>query len=292
MAHDRRTIGLVTYSRLPDLDKGDWPLRDALLALGLVVKPVVWDDPGVDWASLDLCIIRSTWDYHHRLGEFLAWAERASVQTSVWNPLEVLRWNTHKTYLRDLEARGVPVVPTEWLDSGTRADLGQLMRGRGWPRAVVKPSVSASAHATILVTARTVEQGQAHLDALLARGDAMVQPFLSSVETYRERSLLFAGSDLTHAVSRPPQLRTESPPEAHDGNDYGLVTPTPDEIALARLSLAATGRDTLYARVDLVRDDLDEPRLIELELVEPSLFLDLYPSAAEPLADAIAARLT
>src|SRR6478672_6437839 len=92
-SHSHTTVGLVTYSALPDLDEGDWPLRDALLARGFRVEAVVWDDTAVDWASLDLCVIRSTWDYHHRLNEFLAWAERASTLTQLWNPFDVLRWN-------------------------------------------------------------------------------------------------------------------------------------------------------------------------------------------------------
>ena len=285
------TIGLVTYSELPGLDEGDWPLRDALLARGFRVEAPIWDDPDMDWASFDLCVIRSTWDYHHLLPEFLAWAERASALTRLWNPLDVLRWNTHKTYLRDLSERGVPVVPTEWLDKGGNADLGSLMRARGWDRAVIKPSVSASAYATRLVTPATLSEAQAHLDAILARGDAMVQPFIASVETYLERSLLFIVGELTHSVTRPAQVRSETVREDTPWyDDYLLVTPPGDELSLAQNVLEVAGYHTLYARVDLVRDDFGEPRLIELELVEPSLFLDLYPPAAEKLADAIAAR--
>jgi hypothetical protein len=288
---DRPAIGLVTYSDLPSLDDGDWPLRDALLARGFRVEAPVWDDPAVDWPSLDLCVIRSTWDYHHRLDEFLAWAGRVSPLTRLWNPPDVLRWNTHKTYLRDLSERGVPVVSTEWLDCGSTVNLAELMQARGWDRAVVKPTVSASAYATKLITTAKVPAGQAHLDDILSRGDAMVQPFIASVETYLERSLLFVDSHMTHAVSRPSQLRSETVPEDTPWYDeYLLVTPTGDELALARHALVACGYDTLYARVDIVRDDLHRPRLIELELVEPSLFLDLYPPAADTLADAIAAR--
>ena len=242
-ANPRPIIGLITYSALPDLHEGDWPLRDALLTRGFRVTALVWDDPAVDWSSLDLCVIR------------------------------------------------VPVVPTVWLDRGTAVDLSDLMRERSWPKAVVKPSVSASAHATILVTPETLVDGQAHLDALLAREDAMVQPFIASVETYRERSLLFADGELTHAVSRPPQLRTEGPPEGHNGHgEYSLVTPTADELSLAKQALTAAGFDTLYARVDIVLGDDGEPCLIELELVEPSLFLDLSPLATTRVAEAIATR--
>jgi hypothetical protein len=287
-----RSVGLVTYAGLVELDAGDALLRDALRGRGLNVRAVAWDDPAVDWVALGLCVIRSTWDYHHRLDEFLAWAEQVSELTSLWNPLEVVRWNTHKSYLRDLEERGVPVVPTEWFEKGEAVDLVGLMQERGWGRAVVKPSVSASAHGTVLVTGKSLAEGQAHLDRLLAERDVMVQPFMPSVETYRERSLLFMDGAFTHAVSRPPQLSV-APEGIPDEKRYehGLVTAKADELELAELALRAAGFETLYARVDLVRDEAGTPRLIELELVEPSLFLRLFPKAAEVLAEAIVAHI-
>jgi hypothetical protein len=230
-------------------------------------------------------VIRSTWDYFHRRAAFLAWAERVAGLTELWNPVPVLRWNTHKGYLADLAGRGVPVVPTVWLAAGTGADLGEILAEQGWQRAVLKPAVSADSYGTIIVTGTAADQ--AHLDRLLDERDMMVQPFLTSVGSYGERSLLFIAGEFTHAVRR-------SAPKGygpHYGWDCPPVAAAAEELALARAVLAAVQAPTLYARVDLLRDDAGAPCLLELELVEPSLFLRTAPQAVERLAGAIAAQV-
>ena len=181
-------------------------LKPELAAYGLSAALVAWDDPVVDWSAFRLCVIRATWDYHLRLPEFLAWAERVAAQTALWNPLDLVRWNTHKGYLRDLERQGVAIVPTVWAPRGTSLDLAALLAERGWTRAVVKPAVSASAYATRLVTSATLAEGQAHLDALLAERDMMIQPFLTSVTTTGERSLVYFDGVLSHTFLRSPAL--------------------------------------------------------------------------------------
>jgi hypothetical protein len=216
---------------------------------------------------------------------FVAWAERVGGLTDLWNPAPILRWNTHKGYLADLARRGVPVVPTVWLAAGTGADLGEILAEQGWQRAVLKPAVSADSYGTIIVTGTAADQ--AHLDRLLDERDMMVQPFLTSVGSYGERSLLFIAGEFTHAVRR-------SAPKGygpHYGWDCPPVAAAAEELALARAVLAAVQAPTLYARVDLLRDDAGAPCLLELELVEPSLFLRTAPQAVERLAGAIAAQV-
>jgi len=145
-------IALATYTQLPDLDADNALLIPALAERGLRARPVVWNDPSVDWSLPKVTVIRSTWDYHHQRSTFLAWAEGVARLHDLWNPLELLRWNTHKFYLRDLEQQDIPIIPTLWLEQGTRADLAVLMKQHGWPKVIIKPAVSASAYATMLVT--------------------------------------------------------------------------------------------------------------------------------------------
>jgi hypothetical protein len=279
-------VGLVTCAEVPEGSRDDQRLVPVLAGLGLRARFVVWDDPTVDWAEPAVCVVRSTWDYLHRRAAFVAWAERVAGVTDLWNPAPVIRWNTHKGYLRDLAARGVPIVPTVWLAAGSRADLAGILADRGWTQAVIKPAVSADAYGTSIVTGVAPADAQAQLDALLPERDMMVQPFLSSVGHYGERSLLFIAGELTHAVRRSapagygPDFAGDCPP----------VVPTADEVALARTVLAAVGASTLYARVDLLRDEAGTPCLLELELVEPSLFLAQAPQATARLAAAIAER--
>ena len=204
----KRDVALVTSSEFPKLSQDDQLLLTALVERGLNAVPAVWDDPGVDWSSFAMCVLRSTRDYHHRLQEFLSWVEHVATVTSLWNPLEVVRWNTHKSYLRDLEQRGVPIVPTVWLAAGTQADLRRLMAAEGWRRVVVKPVVSASAHETILVSEESLDKGQGHIERLLPTTDLMVQPFIESVRGEGERSLMFIDGEFTHAaiLKRPAEI--------------------------------------------------------------------------------------
>jgi len=279
-------IALVTCLDRPVIDADDEPLRSALLARGIGVVACAWDDPTVDWATLDLCVIRSTWNYHHRRDAFVAWAADVSTTTRLWNPFSLIQWNTHKGYLRDLEQGGIPIIPTLWLPRHSSVDLRAALTERRWDQAVVKPAISASAHKTILVTDGSLAEGQAHVDALLVTKDAMVQPFVSSVRTSGERSLMVIDGALAHTILRRPKL-----PPGEAGKWDVLITPEDDEVALAHAVLRLVSPAPLYARVDVVRDGEGQVRLMELELVEPSLFLTQAPTSAQRFADAIISRL-
>ncbi|MFL5731902.1 MAG: RimK family alpha-L-glutamate ligase [Chloroflexia bacterium] len=281
-------VGLITCARFPDLAQDDQLLLEALTRQGLRAEPVVWDDPAVKWHDFRLGVLRSTWDYHLRLPEFLAWAERVTPLTKLWNPLPVIKWNTHKSYMLDLAARGVPVVPTTYLKAGTSVDLGALLSAAGWDEVVIKPAISLYGHETILVSAGGTSGGQEHIDRLLPTSDLLVQPYMRAVLNYQERSLIYIDGELTHAVSRPPMLIAES--GATEGSSK-RITPAGAEVALAESALNAVGLAHLYARVDMVRDASGAPVVMELEMVEPSLFFELTPEAAEKMASAIASRL-
>lgn len=282
-------IAIVTDVEHLTGTENDGLLVPALAARGLSARTVAWDDAAMDWSRPRLAVIRATWDYHLRRDAFMAWAERTSALTSLWNPIATLRWNTHKGYLRDLAVRGVRTVPTVWLSQGEEADLGNILAREEWSAVVVKPAISASAYATKLVTREQLAAGQAHLNDLLAERDVMVQPYLDSVMTTRERSLVYIDGRLTHSILRAPAL-VHGTTEAWTRNK--LAANDPEEDAFARHALARVEERPLYARVDLVRDDGGHICLMELELVEPSLCLDLAPQAAtEALADALAARL-
>jgi hypothetical protein len=207
----------------------------------------------------------------------------------LWNPIEALRWNTHKSYLRDLAERGIPAVPTEWLDASTTVRLQELLDRRGWPRAVLKPAVSASAYSTIIVDEGSIGEAQELANRLLPSRDLMLQPFIESVETHGERSLIFVDGVFTHAVRRPSVLT--DPEYAQGRGKYISVEPAADEPAFGAEVLRAAGFPTLYARVDVVRDDAGKLCLMELELVEPSLWLAHSPVAVERFAEGIIARL-
>lgn len=272
----------ITYRDLPDLDPDDRLAMDVLRERGFAVRASVWDDPSVDWASGGICVIRSTWDYHSKHADFLAWATRVAATTQLYNPIELVRWNIHKGYLEALARRGVPVVPTHWLKRGEKADLRAVLRQTGWSDAVAKPAVGLATHGVRRVAGDAASQ--AHVDTLLREHDVLVQPFLTSVVSYGERALIFIDGTYSHAVRK----KAFQALAAAGLEDEAAVEATAMEIDVGTAALQAVPQPPLYARIDIVPDEKGNPVVIELELVEPSLFLSLHPSAPARFADALA----
>lgn len=289
-------IALVRSRALPDFERDDDVLLPALDRVGLQGQWVVWEESAVDWSRFDAVWIRTTWDYTKKLEAFLAWAERASAASRLLNPLEVVRWNTDKRYLRDLETDGIPIAPSVWLDPGE--DPTGCARERGWRQAFVKPVVGATAEGTLRfrVDGEGLSKARAHCLAL--NRPMILQPYLRSVEEEGEVSVILAGGKITHAVRKIPQ-----PGDYRVQDDFGAVDQPlglfQGEDAFARRALDAVQRrfdgvlgrrPPLVARVDMLRDDRGELVLNELELVEPSLFFRHAPDAADVFAEQLAER--
>jgi hypothetical protein len=263
------------------------PDRDRLLAAaeraGLEAAWVSWDDPGVAWQSFDLLVLRATWNYFERRDAFLAWA--AARGPALLNPLPILRWNSHKSYLHDLEREGVAVVPTELVPRGSEGALGPLLARRGWSQVVIKPVVSAGSFSTRRFGPGELTEAERFLADTSKLREMMVQPYVSSVEAYGERSLIWIDGLFTHAIRKTPRF-------SGDAEQVSEALPiADDERAVAQRALSPRAQQLLYARVDLARDDQGAPMVMELELIEPSLFLAQHPPAEERLVQAIVARL-
>ena len=274
----------VTYADLPDLDPDDRLAVVEVERRGASVGAQVWSDDDVDWASAGTVVIRSTWDYHLHHDAFLKWVDRVAEVTSIWNPPSLVRRNSVKTYLKDLEQRGVPVVPTAWIDRGESCDLRRLMRDRGWEQAVVKPIVGLATEG-VRRAVRADDDAQTHLDALVARGGAMVQPFMPSVTSYGERALVHIGGAYSHAASK---VAFQPLANAGDAGEKPVVASRAEREA-AELAIATLDSPWLYARVDVVPDESGRPLVMEFELVEPTLFLSLDDRAPRRFADALMA---
>lgn len=285
----RYRVALVTCGSLRELNDDDRPLLTELWNLGIEAEPAVWDDPSVSWGSYDAAVIRSAWDYHLTPAAFLAWLERLeALGVAIWNPAAVVRANADKSYLKELEAAGVRIVPTAWVKRGGRADLDEVLAERGWDDAVVKPAVSAGAFRTSRVR-RGSPDGQAALDDVLAHSDAMVQPFLPEIADEGEWSFVFIGGRFSHAVLKSPRAG-DFRVQAEHGGRTERREPPPGLLIQARDAAIAGPRPWLYARVDGVRRGGDL-LVVELELIEPFLFLSYEPGAARRLAEAIKERL-
>jgi O-ureido-D-serine cyclo-ligase len=282
-------LAIVTARAAQALDEDLPPLCAALNARGIGHRVVYWDDPAVDWSAFSIALIRSTWDYADRLPEFLAWTERVARQTRLLNPPEVVRWNTHKSYLLELAARGIPIVPTTLWPPGSQPCLpshGEF---------VIKPAVGAGARGA----RRFRSAGNAarrHAQALLAAGrEVLVQPYLGRVDERGETALIHCNGQYSHAIRKGPLLAPDcaATTQLFAPEQIQACEPSPAERALAARVLAALSFTPvpLYARVDLLSDEDGQPVLLELELTEPSLFFDHAPGSVHRFVDALLARL-
>jgi glutathione synthase/RimK-type ligase-like ATP-grasp enzyme len=290
-----RSIALVSAADYAHLDDDLPPIVDALARLGVTPTIADWHDASFDWSAVDLAVLRSPWDYTWQLDAFLEWAERVDAETALANPLPVVRWNTDKRYLLDLASAGVDVVDTQVLDPGQPVELD--------PDAelVVKPVVSAGGRDTERYPPARHAEAVAHVARLHEEGRAvLVQPYLPAIDDVGETGLVFVGDTFSHAFRKGAILRpgVDWVEGLYREEDIGPRQPSAAEIAVADAALDAVARyvpglsraDLLYARVDVA------PRgegycVLELELVEPSLFCATSAGAAQRAAAAFAAAL-
>ena len=283
-------IALATCRELPALADDDAVLLKALQRRNLSVCMHFWDDPEVDWAEAKLTLIRTTWDYHHRLDAYMQWAERVATQSELWNPAAVIRWNTHKGYLRQLAELGIPIIDTTWVAHGASVELAEVCDAHSWKEVVIKPAVGASSHESIRMPLCDLSRGQEHLDRLVPAHDMMIQPFVNSVVTDGEVSLLWIDGQFTHAV-RKRAKQGDYRVQDDFGGTIEAVTLDPIWVNIGQQCIDAISEEILYARVDLVCNNQGEYVVIELELVEPALYFLQGPESAELLVNALVTRI-
>lgn len=278
-------IGLVTYSKAPNLTDDDRPLIAELRQLGVESQPVIWDDPAVRWSEFRALVLRSPWNYHLKPAAFTQWLETIEAAgVALWNPYAVVRWNMHKRYLRELSVRGVLIADTEWIARAESAPLSQVLARRGWTEAIIKPAISASATDTWRTTTDAVADGRRYRQ-LLERADLLVQAVVPEVASAGEWSLLFIDSRYSHAVMKRPKpgdfrVQTEL------GGSAEPATPPPAVIAEAERIVAMLPAPCLYTRVDGV-ETARGFMLMEVEAIEPLLFFAFAPQACAAMARAL-----
>lgn len=281
-------IAFATFDVMPDGWVDDHPVAELLGA-----EYRVWNDPTVAWEAYDRVVIRSAWDYSHEIDAFVAWC-RAVGPSRLRNPPELVAWNADKRYLADLR---VPTVPTSFVAPGEPLPV---LEGE----VVIKPNVSAGALDTGRFPAQRHGEARELIGRIHASGRvALVQPYLTGIERQGETALVFIAGELSHVLSKRLVLREPGEaPRAPGGIRAAAVMLEPDLVAagaaddaqreLARAAyreVAERFGDPLYARVDLVPGPDGKPVVIELELIEPHLYLATSPGAAERLAAAIRA---
>ena len=278
-----KKCAFLTLENQADFFIYDYLAVEPLDKLGWSVVEIPWNQPDVDWSAFDAVVIRSTWDYQKAPDCFLrVLSNIEDCGTRLFNSLNVYCWNLNKGYLRDLQERGVPIVPTKWLSRLDEVTLSQLMIEFGGQNFVVKPTVGANADDTYVVECGNPNSWQEALRVFAAR-PLMAQPFVQSVVDEGEYSLFYFGGQFSHAIVKKPAPNDFRVQEEHGG----IIQSTSVDPLFAEAgqrAVDAVQHELLYARVDLVRLAGGQPALMELELIEPSLYFSHDPQAAERFA--------
>ncbi|MEX2267874.1 MAG: hypothetical protein WEA75_04235 [Acidimicrobiia bacterium] len=282
-------VALVTARAALGTDEDLDPLLDALISRHLEPDSPCWDDQTVEWGAYDLVVLRSPWDYVPRYDEFLRWLDATAARTPVLNDPSVVRWNTDKHYLADLAARGLPVVPTEFYEPG--GDAPDLSERRG--DVVVKPVISAGSKDTARHS--DPRAAELHVRDLLERHRAvMVQPYQAGIATLGETGLVYFDGSFSHGFRKGPILERDAPPtdEFFAPEEIAAREPSAEERRVGEATITACGgSELLYGRVDLVPGTDGHPRILEVELAEPSYFVAYAPASADRFAAAVERRL-
>jgi glutathione synthase/RimK-type ligase-like ATP-grasp enzyme len=269
-SQQKKRIALVTDQEWHDLSADDRVLLPVLRHVGYEVSAVPWDSD-VDWEAFDLCILRSCWDYHLRINEFLRWLDRLEERrVNIMNPISTVRWNHDKRYLKDLENRGIPIVPTFLPNGEVATSLKEIMTANGWNDVIFKPCVSAAAYRTHRVRLNEADAFDGEFAAIRNDGGLLVQKFMPEIQFTGEWSFVFFDRSFSHAVLKKPAAGEFRSQDLYGGTSLSAI-PEQAQVRHAGRVLDAIPGDLLYARVDMIEVD-GRMLLGELEVIEPSLF--------------------
>lgn len=283
-------IALATYDRAPGLAPDDRLLIPALERLGIRAEPAIWSDRTIHWRAFDAVIIRSCWDYHVRFAQFEAWLDALQADSvPLWNPASMVRWNADKRYLLDLAGRGVATIPTMIAMRGHADAVESLAAAEGWTRFVIKPAISASGYETFALRMPLDDASRTVIARVAGLGTVLVQPFADEIARSGELSFTFFDGAFSHATikrARPGEFRVQT----EHGGTVDSIGVEPALIEQAAAVVRSLDERPLYARVDGITRG-DAFLLMELELIEPNVFMSYSENAAERFARAIAQRL-
>ncbi len=272
---------------LGNILEDDGLLQNELERQGISSVRVDWARKDVDWSQYKCVVFRTTWDYFDRFEEFSQWLDDVSKQTKLCNPYSMIKWNMDKHYLKDLESKGIPVTPSRFVEKGSTVNIEDEILKSGWHELVIKPCVSGAARHTYRVNKLNAKAIETVVNKLLKYESFVYQPFLESVLTQGEDTLMLFDGKYSHAIrklAKPGDFRVQ---DDHGGtvHDY---QPDAEQIEFAEKAMAVCSTLPSYGRVDMVRDNQGKLALMELEMIEPELWLRKHPPSAKLFAESIA----
>ncbi|NER17447.1 ATP-grasp domain-containing protein [Spongiivirga citrea] len=261
-------------------------LREALERRGLSVEITNWDNPDYDFSQTKAIVFRTIWDYFERFEEFKPWLEEVSKQTKLCNPKSLISWNVDKHYLQDLSQKGIAIVPTVFVDNGSHRTLQNVCQEMNWKNVIIKPAISGTAFHTYKVIEGERDTYEAVFEKLVGERDMLVQPFIETIATKGEASLMVFNGKYTHAILKKVKTGDYRVQDDFGGTVHNY-NPTNEEIAFAEACFKACSEMPAYGRADILWDSDGNILLGELEIVEPELWVRNNPQSAEDFADGI-----
>ena len=278
-------IALLTCTDLPNLTAADQLLIPELAKHNIAATPAISSDKDIDWSTFDVLIFRNTWDYYEHQAEFDAWLQKIQHRNiATLNPLAVIDRNKHKFYLRELEQQGIKVIPTIYIDQTQNLNLKNTVPSH-WQQAVIKPAYSGGSFQTELFDTTNIESINQIFAPIAAQKDLLLQQFMPEIKTLGETSFVFFDKKFSHAVNKQA-VNNDFRIQQQYGGIYTLINASQHIINQAQAIVNTFSENLLYARVDGIVIN-NELHLMEVECLEPDLYLDLQPTAIQKFVAAI-----
>lgn len=277
-------VGFVTFKDSPNLSDSDILLMEPMAKYGYKIIPAAWDDETINWTKFHCLVFRSCWNYHYNTAKFVEWLDKLEkFNVKTWNPLKIVKWNLNKFYLQDLNNKGVSTIPTVYVKQGYPENLKCLMEKSDWNEVVIKPTIGASGYKIFKSTLSEAAQNQKNFDKLVNIVDVMVQPLIPELVNHGETSMIFINKKFSHAVNRSPKPGDYRSNYEFGGREERINNLDKNIVEAGKSIVEKINSPLLYARVDGVEKD-NRFLLMELELIEPYLFLDIAKETLENFA--------
>ena len=287
----QKRVAFLSTDNLENFFTYDKLLIEPMKNIGWIAEEVSWRNENVNWSDYDSVIVRSTWDYQNDSEKFIGVLEKINCVSHLENDLDLMKWNMNKNYLYDLEQKGVKIVDTIWERKFNRNLAHEYFDKLDTDEIIIKPNISANADNTFRLTREKLDKNLGQLEKIFTAREFMVQPFLNSIIEEGEYSLFFFDGKFSHSVLKKPKENDFRVQEEHGGNIQPKNV-SPEIISIAENIFNKLSTIPLYGRADLVRTNENEFALMELELIEPSLYLNKDEYSPARLAKAFNDRLT
>ncbi len=287
----QKRVAFLSTDNLENFFTYDKLLIEPMKNIGWIAEEVSWRNENVNWSDYDSVIVRSTWDYQNDSEKFIGVLEKINCVSHLENDLDLMKWNMNKNYLFDLEQKGVKIVDTIWERKFNRNLAHEYFDKLGTDEIIIKPNISANADNTFRLTREKLDKNLGQLEKIFTAREFMVQPFLNSIIEEGEYSLFFFDGKFSHSVLKKPKENDFRVQEEHGGNIQPFKVSS-ELISIAENIIKKLSTIPLYGRVDLVRTKENEFALIELELIEPSLYLNKDDQSPAKFVKAFEERIT